>query len=121
MSTSEVDSYIQLQPEPQRSQLEKLRTQILQIIPQAEQCISYGMPGFRVNGVVVAGFASYKKHLGFYPHSGKVFAEVGNLLDGYVVSDKGGGVHFPIDRDVPDNIIETLISVRMKQAFPQGM
>ena len=121
MSTAEVDSYIQSQPEPQRSQLEKLRTQILHVIPQAEQCISYGMPGFKVNGVVVAGFASYKKHLGFYPHSGKVFSEVGNLLDGYVVSDKGGGVHFPIDRDVPDNIIETLINIRIEQAFPQGM
>lgn len=121
MSTAEVDSYIQSQPEPQRSQLEKLRTQILHVIPQAEQCISYGMPGFRVNGVVVAGFASYTKHLGYYPHSGKVFSEVGDLLDGYVVSEKGGGVHFPIDRDVPDNIIATLINVRISQAFPQGI
>jgi len=121
MSAAEVDAYIQLQPEPQRSQLETLRSQILQVIPQAEQCISYGMPGFRVNGVVVAGFASYAKHLGYYPHSGKVFSEVGDLLDGYVVSEKGGGVHFPIDSTVPQEIIETLITVRVAQTFPQGI
>lgn len=120
MSIAEVDAYIQAQPEPQRTQLEKLRSQILKVIPQAEQCMSYGMPGFRVNGVVVAGFASYTKHLGYYPHSGQVVSEVGNLLNDYVVSDKGGGVHFPIDRDVPDKIIETLIKVRMTQAFPEG-
>lgn len=118
MSVSEIDAYISAQPEPQRSTLEGLRRQILAVIPEAEQCISYGMPGFRVQGKVVAGFASYKNHIGYYPHSGQVFKEMMEDLAGYVVSEKGGGVKFPIDAAVPDAVIEQLIAVRMSQAFP---
>ena len=117
MSTAEIDAYIAAQPEPQRSTLEALRKQILDVIPEAEQCISYAMPGFRVKGKVVAGFASYKKHIGYYPHSGQVFKVMMEDLDGYEVSEKGGGVKFPIDHTVPDALIEKLIAVRMSQAF----
>jgi len=120
MTTAEVDAYIAAQPEPQRSTLEGLRAQILAVIPQAEQCISYAMPGFRVNGKVVAGFASYKKHIGYYPHSGQVFTEMMDDLVGYDVSEKGGGVKFPIDALVPDELIGKLIAVRLQQAFPEG-
>lgn len=118
MSTQEIDAYIQAQPEPQRSTLMHLREQILAVIPDAEQCISYAMPGFRVNGKVVAGFASYKKHIGYYPHSGQVFKVMMDDLADFEVSEKGGGVKFPIDQSVPDMLIEKLIAVRMSQAFP---
>ena len=117
MSTAEVDTYIAAQPEPQRSTLTHLREQILEVIPEAEQCISYGMPGFRVNGKVVAGFASYKKHIGYYPHSGQVFKVMMDDLAGYEVSEKGGGMKFPIDGALPDALVEKLIAVRMSQAF----
>ena len=120
MSAAEVDSYIAAQPEPQRSTLEALRKQILNVIPDADQCISYAMPGFRVKGKVVAGFASYKKHIGYYPHSGQVLGVMMDDLAGYEVSEKGGGVKFPIDKTVPDALIEKLIAVRMSQAFPDA-
>jgi uncharacterized protein YdhG (YjbR/CyaY superfamily) len=120
MSSAEIDAYIAAQPEPQRSTLEALRRQILAVIPEAEQCISYAMPGFRVNGKVVAGFASYNKHVGYYPHSGQVFKVMMDDLAGYEVSEKGGGVKFPIDKTVPDALIEKLIAIRMSQAFPAG-
>lgn len=117
MSAAEVDAYIGAQPEPQRSSLEHLRSQILAVIPEAEQCISYAMPGFRLKGKVVAGFASYKKHIGYYPHSGQVFREMMDDLSAYEVSEKGGGVKFPIDTAVPDSVIEKLLAIRMSQAF----
>lgn len=120
MSIAEVDAYIAGQPEPQRSTLEGLRRQIVAVIPEAEQCISYAMPGFRIMGKVVAGFASYKAHIGYYPHSGQVFKEMMDDLAGYSVSEKGGGVKFPIDALVPDELIAKLIDVRMKQAFPES-
>ena len=119
MSKAEVDAYIQAQPEPQLSTLTHLREQILAVIPDAEQCISYGMPGFRVNGKVLAGFASFKKHIGYYPHSGQVFKVMMDDLAGYEVSEKGGGVKFPIDSAVPDALIRKLIDVRMSQAFSE--
>lgn len=119
MSAAEIDAYIAAQPEPQRSTLQTLRIQILNVVPEAEQCISYGMPGFRVKGKVVAGFASYKKHIGYYPHSGQVFTVMMDDLEGYEVSEKGGGVKFPIDAAVPDALIDKLIAVRMGQAFAE--
>ncbi len=115
----EVDAYISAQPEPQRTTLEGLRRQILSVIPDAEQCISYAMPGFRVRGKVVAGFASYKRHVGYYPHSGQVFKEMMDELTEYEVSEKGGGIKFPINALVPDALIGKLIAVRMRQAFDQ--
>jgi uncharacterized protein YdhG (YjbR/CyaY superfamily) len=45
---------------PNRSTLEELHREILTVIPDSEQCISYGLPAFRVNGKVVAGFAAFK-------------------------------------------------------------
>jgi uncharacterized protein YdhG (YjbR/CyaY superfamily) len=73
------------------------------------------MPGFRIRGKVVAGFASYKRHVGYYPHSGEVFKELVDDLAGYEVSEKGGGVKFPINALVPDVLIGKLIAVRMRQ------
>lgn len=116
MSVAEVDAYIALQPEPQRSALEHLRKQILSVVPSAEQCISYAMPGFKLDGTMVAGLASFKNHIGYFPHSGQVIPEMKDDLDGYTISGKGGGVHFPIDKPVPDELVEKLITLRIAQA-----
>ena len=58
--------------------LEALRKSIMEVVPGAEQCISYGMPAFKVHGKTVAGFAAFKNHLSYLPHSGSVLA---TLLD----------------------------------------
>ena len=115
MSVQEIDAYIAAQSEPARSTLEHLRTQILSVVPTAEQCISYGMPGFKLNGVMVAGFAAFKNHIGYFPHSGRVIPELTSELAGYKISGKGGGVHFPVDKPVPDELIEKLIQLRIAQ------
>jgi uncharacterized protein YdhG (YjbR/CyaY superfamily) len=58
MTAKDIDDYRAGVPEPKRSTLEALRRSILAVIPEAEQCISYGMPAFRVDGKVLAGFAA---------------------------------------------------------------
>ena len=73
MSEQEIDQYLAALDEPKRSTLEALRRSILEVVPDAEQCISYGMPAFRLQGKVVAGFAAFK-HLSYLPHSGSVLA-----------------------------------------------
>ncbi len=114
MSADEVDAYINELDEPKRSTLSELRQTILSVIPDAEQCISYGCPAFRVNGKVVAGFAAFKNHLSYLPHSGSVFDELSSELEGYVRST--GALRFPIDTPLPRPIVEKLIAVRMRQA-----
>ena len=81
MTSNEVDVYLSGLEEPKRSTLEALRRSIRAVVPDAEECISYGMPAFRVGGKVVAGFAAFKNHLAYLPHSGKVLADLGDALD----------------------------------------
>jgi uncharacterized protein YdhG (YjbR/CyaY superfamily) len=63
MAPREIDSYLAALGEPERTTLEDLWRSILAVIPDAEQCISYGMPAFKVGGKTVAGFAAFKNHL----------------------------------------------------------
>jgi uncharacterized protein YdhG (YjbR/CyaY superfamily) len=111
-----IDEYLAGLEEPKRSTLSELRRTILGVIPEAEQCISYGMPAFRLRGKVVAGFAAFKNHLSYLPHSGSVLAELGDDLAGY--ESTKGSLHFPVDTPLPEALVEKLIAVRVRQAFP---
>ena len=82
-------------------------------MPAAEECISYGLPAFRVNGKVVAGFAAFKNHLSYLPHSGSVLDELGEQLGGYTMTK--GSLHFPVDQPLPDRLVKKLITIRLRQ------
>ncbi|MGZ4619267.1 MAG: iron chaperone [Frankiaceae bacterium] len=76
MSAAEVDAYLDRLDEPKRSTLSQLRHDILGAVPDAEQCVSYAVPVFKVAGKTIAGFAAFKDHLSYLPHSGSVFPEL---------------------------------------------
>jgi uncharacterized protein YdhG (YjbR/CyaY superfamily) len=86
------------------------------VVPDAEQCISYTLPAFRVDGKVIAGFAAFKNHLSYLPHSGSVFPALADELAGYEKST--GSLHFPVDQPLPRELVGKLIAVRLRQAFP---
>ena len=113
MSELEVDEYLAGLDEPKRATLERLRATILEVVPDAEQCISYGMPAFRVDGKVVAGFAAFKNHLSYFPHSGSVLPELDRDLAGYD-ADKGT-LRFAVDKPLPKALVKKLIAVRRRQ------
>jgi uncharacterized protein YdhG (YjbR/CyaY superfamily) len=115
MSKGEVDKYLASLEQPKRGTLEQLRRTILDIVPEAEQCISYGVPAFRVQGKVIAGFAAFKNHLSYLPHSGSVFPELGDALSQYKTSS--GALQFPVDTPLAKALVKKLIAVRKKQAF----
>src|SRR5437660_2889449 len=104
MSDRDIDKYLAQVDEPKRSTLQVLRQSIQRIIPEAEQCISYGAPAFRMHGKVVAGFAAFKNHLAYLPHSGSVFPEVREELADYVTTS--GSLHFPIDKPLPESLVK---------------
>jgi uncharacterized protein YdhG (YjbR/CyaY superfamily) len=112
----EIDEYLDHLEEPKRSTLAQLRRDILAAVPDAEQCISYGVPGLKIAGKTVAGFAAFKNHLSYLPHSGSVFLEMADELAGYEKST--GALRFPVDLPLPPDLVEKLISVRLRQAFP---
>jgi uncharacterized protein YdhG (YjbR/CyaY superfamily) len=78
--------------------------------------MSYGLPGFRIDGKTIAGFAAFKNHLSYLPHSGSVFPELAGELAGYQKSS--GSLRFRVDQPLPLELVEKLIAVRMRQAFP---
>jgi uncharacterized protein YdhG (YjbR/CyaY superfamily) len=118
MSAAEIDAYLEHLDEPKRSTLNQLRRDVLAVVPAAEQCISYALPAFRVDGKVVAGFAAFKDHLSYLPHSGSVFPELTDELAAYQKST--GALRFPVDRALPAALVEKLVNVRLRQAFPTG-
>jgi uncharacterized protein YdhG (YjbR/CyaY superfamily) len=115
MSKQEVDAYLDVLDEPKRGTLEALRRTILEIIPEAEQGMSYGAPAFRLEGKVVAGFAAFKNHLSYLPHSGSVFPELKAELARYKTSS--GALQFSINRSLPKSLVKKLIAVRKRQAL----
>jgi uncharacterized protein YdhG (YjbR/CyaY superfamily) len=112
----EIDQYLETLPEPKRTTLARLRQTILDVIPDAEQGISYGVPAFKINGKTIAGFAAFKNHLSYLPHSGSVFPRLRADLTGY--STSSGSLHFGIDEPLPVPLVEKLIAERLRQAFP---
>lgn len=113
MSVSEVDEYLSAVKEPQRGTLETLRRTILEIVPEAEQVISYRVPAFRMRGQTVAGFAAFKDHLSYLPFSGSVLAQLADELHGYAMTKSS--LHFTPDRPLPKALVKKLIAVRLAE------
>jgi uncharacterized protein YdhG (YjbR/CyaY superfamily) len=113
MSSGEIDTYLEALDEPKRTTLQTLRQTICEIVPDVEECISYGMPAFRRKGKVIAGFAAFRNHLSYLPHSGRVLAQLPGDLAGYVTSK--GALQFPIDQPLPKELVKKLIAVRLEE------
>ena len=110
MAAADVDEYLRGVEEPKRTTLQTLRSTILEIVPEAEQLISYGMPAFRVEGKIVAGFAAFRKHLSYLPFSGTVLSQLADELEGYTMTKSA--LHFGVDEPLPKALVEKLIAVR---------
>lgn len=108
-----IDEYLAGVDEPKRKMLQELRRTIVSIVPDAEECISYGMPAFRLEGKVIAGFAAFTNHLAYLPHSGSVLAELSGDLAGY--TSTSGSLHFPINKPLPKALVKKLIAVRLTE------
>lgn len=113
MASEEIDRYLEGLEEPKRGTLEALRTSILEIVPEAEQGISYGMPAFKVGDKTVAGFAAFKNHLSYLPHSGSVLAALADDVAGYETSK--GSLRFAVDKPLSKQLVKKLVRTRMRE------
>ncbi len=114
MSAEEVECYLCDLEEPKRTTLQELRRTILEIVPEAEEVISYRVPAFRLRGAAIAGFAAFKNHLSYLPFSGSVLGQLADELEGYEMTKSS--LHFAIDRPLPTVLVKKLISVRLADA-----
>ena len=113
MPSRDIDSYLAGVGEPKRNTLQQLRQCVLDVIPDADECISYGLPAFKVQGKVVAGFGAFKNHLSYLPHSGTVLPALAADLAGY--DGTKGSLHFPVDQPLPPALVNKLVTTRLRE------
>ena len=104
-----IDSYLATIPADKRAALEKLRRDILKAAPGAEECISYQMPAFRLDGKVLVWFAARPTYCSFYP--GAVVQDHAVELAKYKTSK--GTIRFPADAPLPTTLVRKLVKARI--------
>lgn len=106
-----VEEYLAAQPEEIRDQLEELRGIIKKAAPRATERISYNMPAYDLNGILVY-FAGYKGHIGFYPTASGIKAFQEEIAK---FESSKGAVRFPLDRPLPKTLITRIVKFRLKE------
>lgn len=106
-----VDKYISGYPPVIREKMKKIRALIKKTVPQAEESISYQMPAYKLNGILIY-FAGHAKHIGLYPMTSAISAFKDELKD-YKTSR--GTIQFPHDKPLPLHLIKDIITFRVME------
>lgn len=106
-----IDDYIQNQPEEFQKPLEDIRHFINTLVPDTKECISYGIPSFKLNGKAFAGFGAYKKFISFYPFSGEILASFQAELTGFECAKSA--IHLSPERPLPKKLLKEIILARI--------
>ena len=109
-----IDSHLARFDPPQRDTLAVLRDTLRELLPDAEECISYNMPCFKIDGVAVAGFDGFKKHCSYFPHSGNIVGRVAGIPTWCTVAS-AGTLQFPVDRPLPKTLVRRLVRARLRE------
>lgn len=107
-----IDQYIAIFPKETQNLLKKMRMIIMELVPDAEESFSYGMPAYKTNGRPLVYFAGYKGHIGFYatPTGHAEFKEeLANYKQGK------GSVQFPLNKPIPYELIKRIIKFKAKE------
>ncbi|HET9262763.1 MAG TPA: DUF1801 domain-containing protein [Vicinamibacterales bacterium] len=107
-----IDEYLAGLSADQRAALEKLRKTIRAAAPKAEECISYSLPAFRLNGMLVA-FGASTNHCSFYPMSPATLAAHRDELEGYETSK--GTIRFQPGKPLPAGLVRKLVKARIAE------
>lgn len=114
MSSDEVDRYLARLDEETSRTLDELRRTLLELLTDAEQGLSYGVPAFRVDGKLVAGFSVAKHHLSYLPHSGTVLEAMSPTeLEGHDASK--GALRFTNDNPLSRDLVVKLVAARQAE------
>jgi uncharacterized protein YdhG (YjbR/CyaY superfamily) len=107
------DEYLAGTPEPARSTLQHIRKVIRSVVPkETTEVISYGMPMFKFNGMLV-GYAAFAKHCSLFPTGSGVIERFSKELKNY--STNKGTIRFPPDKPLPDALIKKIVKARVAE------
>ncbi len=108
-----IDAYIQSCPDDIRALLQRVREAVLEVAPDAEETIAYGMPSFKINGKRFIYFAAWKHHLGLYP----IYKDEGPLepeLQPY--RREKDSLHLPLSEPFPYDLLKKIVSYKLQNA-----
>jgi uncharacterized protein YdhG (YjbR/CyaY superfamily) len=105
-----IDAYLASVSEDKRAALQALREIIRAAAPGAEECISYKMPAFRLNGMLV-GFAAAKNHCALYAWNGSAVGMFADELRGYDTSK--GAIRFTPEKPLPEKLVRRLVEMKV--------
>ena len=108
-----IDEYIAMQPPTTQVVLERVRGAIAKAVPDAEECISYQIPAFKLHGRVLLYFAGWQEHYSVYPASDTMVAAFPDELGQYRVSK--GTLRFPLVGKVPSALIGRIAKFRAQE------
>ncbi len=108
-----IDEYLSAVSDGQRAALEKLRKAIRAAAPKAEECISYGLAAFRLNGKPLVGLGATKNHCAFYLMSGSMVEDHQDELKGYDTSK--GTIRFQANKPLPAALVRKLVKARIAE------
>ena len=110
LSPKSHDEYLARVADAKRRALQKLRKQITAAARKAEECMSYGIPGFRLNGKSLVSYGAAAKHCAFYP--GSIVGEFAKELKGYDTSGKGT-IRFSTGKPLPAALVRKIVKARI--------
>lgn len=105
--------YLEKLPSLERKALEKLRNQILHLVPEMDERLSRGVPFFYYKGKRAVGFRSSKTHLSFFIMEGKVLKELQNEIASFDYSNTV--IRFTAERLIPLQLVEQLVLARVRE------
>jgi uncharacterized protein YdhG (YjbR/CyaY superfamily) len=108
-----IDEYLATAKPDQRRMLAKLRKTIHAVAPKVEECISYGIPAFRLNGRSLVFFGAWANHCSFYPGSSTTLKKFRGDLKGFQITK--GTVRFSPDNPLPLALVKKLVKARIRE------
>ncbi len=109
-----IDAYLAGVSPSNRTLLQQLRKTIHAFVPEAEECISYGMPAFRYQRRIIAGFQATSKGCSYYPFSGTTLKTLAHDIEGY--SQTKSALHFGPDKPLPASLVRNLLQARIGES-----
>jgi len=113
-----IDEYLTGVNAQQRVALEKLRRTIRAVAPKLEECISYGIPAFRLKGRSLVFFGAWANHCSFYPASSATLRKFRNDLKNFQISK--GTIRFSSDKPLPIALVQKLVKARIAEDKDQA-
>jgi uncharacterized protein YdhG (YjbR/CyaY superfamily) len=111
--TNTIDGYLATVSGKRLTALKKLRKTIRSIAPDAEECISYRIPAFRLGGRVVAGFCARTDGCSYFPFSGRTLRTLAKELAGY--EHTKSALHFDPEAGLPASLVHKLLKTRIAE------